>query len=132
MDVEAPVTPEIPLRVARQPRRAQCFTEPAFPLDLMLISGGTFLMGSPEDELGRWDDESPQHEVAVSPFLMGRYPVTQSQWRLIADQEELQVKQALEEVNPSEFEGENHPVENVSWLNAVEFCERLSRLTGRV
>jgi formylglycine-generating enzyme required for sulfatase activity len=47
------------LTVVRQSNRAQCFTEPAIKLDLMLIPGGTFIMGSPEDELGRWDDEGP-------------------------------------------------------------------------
>jgi len=87
-------------------------------------------MGSPEDELGRYDWEGPQHEVTVSPFLIGRYPVTQAQWRAIAKREDLQVKQTLE-TNPSEFKGDEHPVESVSWYDAVEFCDRLSRLTKR-
>ena len=41
-------------------------------------------MGSPEDEPERYDDESPQHEVTVQPFFMGKYPVTQAQWKAVA------------------------------------------------
>ncbi|WP_416666315.1 formylglycine-generating enzyme family protein [Egbenema bharatensis] len=125
------------IRIIRKPRRSQCFTEPAIQLDLMLIPGDTFTMGSPEDELGRWDDEGPQHQVTVSTFLMGRYPITQAQWRTIATRTDLKVKQDLDP-DPSDFKGdageasrnENRPVENVSWYEAVEFCDRLSRLTG--
>jgi formylglycine-generating enzyme required for sulfatase activity len=99
----------------------------------MLIPGDTFTMGSPPDELGRWDDEGPQHEVTVSTFLMGRYPVTQAQWRAIATRTDLKVNHDLElGPDPSEFKGEDHPVEQVSWYEAVEFCDRLSRLTNHV
>jgi formylglycine-generating enzyme required for sulfatase activity len=120
-------TPET-LSIVRKFRRSQCFTEPAIQLDLILIPGGTFVMGSPLDELGRWDDEGPQHEVTVSTFLMGRYPVTQAQWRAIATRTDLKVKHDLEP-DPSEFEEDDRPVEQVSWYEAVEFCDRLSRLT---
>ena len=48
-------------------------------LEMVLIHGGTFMMGSPEDEALREDNEGPQHKVTVSTFLMGRYPVTQVQ-----------------------------------------------------
>ncbi len=117
------------LNIARKPHRAQCFTEPAIQLDLMLIPGGTFTMGSPPDELGRYSDEGPQHEVSIRPFLMGRYPITQAQWKVIADRTDLKVKADLDPA-PSEFKGDDHPVEQVSWYEAVEFCERLSRLTS--
>jgi formylglycine-generating enzyme required for sulfatase activity len=117
------------LTVVRQSNRAQCFTEPVIKLDLVLIPGGTFIMGSPEDELGRWDDEGPQHEVHIRPFLMGRYPITQAQWKAIADRTDLKVNTDLEP-DPSEFKGDDHPVEQVSWYEAVEFCDRLSRLTS--
>ncbi|NEQ32761.1 MAG: formylglycine-generating enzyme family protein [Leptolyngbya sp. SIO4C5] len=95
----------------------------------MLIPGGTFTMGSPEDELGRYDDEGPQHDVTVQTFLMGRYPVTQAQWRTIATRTDLKVNIDLDP-DPSKFKGENRPVEQVSWYDAVEFCQRLSRLTS--
>jgi len=85
-------------------------------------------MGSPNDEPERDDDESPQHEVTLSDFFIARYPITQAQWRVVA---------ALAQINleldpdPSDFKGENRPVENVSWHDAVEFCARLSVQTGR-
>ena len=97
-------------------------------LEMVAIPEGKFLMGSPEDEPQRSGDEGPQHEVIVPAFFMGKYPVTQAQWRLIARLP--QVKQELDP-DPSEFRGENHPVENVSWQDATEFCARVSVLSGR-
>jgi formylglycine-generating enzyme required for sulfatase activity len=97
------------------------------PLEMVAISSGKFVMGSPLDEPERYD-ESPQHEVTVPPFFMGRYLVTQAQWRAVA---------ALPQINrklkpsPSRFKGDNRPVERVSWYDAVEFCDRLARETGR-
>jgi len=117
------------LSVKRNQHRALCFTERAIQLDLMLIPGGTFMMGSPADEIDRSDAEGPQHEVTIAPFLMGRYPITQAQWRAIAQREDLKVNADLDP-DPSHFKGETHPVEQVSWYDAVEFCDRLSRLTG--
>lgn len=97
-------------------------------LEMVAIPGGKFLMGSPENELERRDSESPQHTVAVQPFFMGKFPVTQSQWAIVA---------ALKKVNidlnpePSNFKGANRPVEQVSWDDAIEFCARLSNKTGK-
>ncbi len=80
-------------------------------------------MGSPKTEKDReWlqkGSESPQHQVIVQPFLMGKYPITQAQW------------QAVMGNNPSDFKGENRPVETVSWDDAVKFCQRLSEKTGK-
>ena len=53
-------------------------------LEMVAIPGGTFKMGSPENEKGRSQHESPQHQVTVPPFFMGKYPVTQQQWRVVA------------------------------------------------
>jgi formylglycine-generating enzyme required for sulfatase activity len=95
---------------------------------MVLIPGGSFLMGSPEDELERSDNESPQHSVTIQPFCMGKYPVTQAQWRAVA---------ALPQVNreldpePRISKGENRPVGPVHLYEAVEFCDRLSQKTGR-
>ncbi|MEN8443618.1 MAG: formylglycine-generating enzyme family protein [Cyanobacteria bacterium J06555_13] len=97
-------------------------------LEMVAIPGGTFLMGSPDDETERFERESPQHEVTVAPFFMGRYPVTQAQWRLVASMP--QVERALEPA-PSRFKEAMLPVEQVSWYDAVEFCARLSVHTGR-
>jgi len=110
---------------------AQFFNEPLgdnLALKMILIPAGTFLMGSPEGELERTDDEGPQHEVNVSAFCMGKYPVTQAQWRFVAELP--QVDRELE-ANPSRFKGDSHPVEQVSWYDAVEFCARLSAYTQR-
>jgi len=118
--------------VLRQQRTSQEFIDSGNTvtrLSLVLVPGGTFMMGSPPEELERDESEGPQHEVTVPPFLMGRYPVTQAQWRAMAQRTDLQVGQSLKP-EPSNFKGEDHPVEQVSWYDAVEFCQRLSRLTG--
>lgn len=88
-------------------------------LVMVEIPAGSFCMGSPPSEVGRFEDEGPQHRVTVQGFWMGKYEVTQEQW------------QAVMGVNPSEFIGDNLPVENISWMDAVEFCRKLSQMTGR-
>jgi formylglycine-generating enzyme required for sulfatase activity/nucleoside phosphorylase len=98
-------------------------------LDLVLIPGGTFLMGSPannEDE--QLDGEGPQHQVTVPQFFMGRNPITQAQWKVVAAMPKVQ-----RDLNAdiSYFKGDNRPVENVSWYDAVEFCKRLTNHTNR-
>ena len=98
-------------------------------LEMVEIPPGKFLMGSPEDELERESYEGPQHEVNISAFLMGRYPITQGQWKAIVDNVP-KIERDLKS-NPSEFKGDDRPVERVSWLDAVEFCARLSKYTGR-
>jgi formylglycine-generating enzyme required for sulfatase activity len=92
-------------------------------LTLMLIPAGEFIMGAPEDEPESDDRERPQHLVRVSQFLLGCYPVTQEQWRVVAGYERIN-----KELNPdpSGFRGDKRPVEQVSWDDAQEFCQRLS------
>ncbi len=99
----------------------------AIPLQMLLIPAGRFIMGSPVDEHQREADEV-QHEVSVPPFFMGRYPITQAQWRVVASFP--QVNRALK-ADPAHFKDDNRPVEQVSWYDAVEFCERLSAHTSR-
>ncbi|MBD2560091.1 MULTISPECIES: SUMF1/EgtB/PvdO family nonheme iron enzyme [Nostoc] len=94
-------------------------------LEMVKIPSGAFQMGSPE---GKGDNnEKPQHTVRVLAFLIGKYPVTQAQWRAVAALP--QVKIALN-AQPSRFKGDSRPVEKVSWDEAVEFCQRLSVVTG--
>ncbi len=88
-------------------------------LEMVKILGGSFLMGSPESELERYDNESPQHKVNIKPFFMGKFQVTQKQYEVIMDE------------NPSHFKGEKKPVEKITWDNAVEFCSRISQRTGK-
>ena len=117
-------------------RTAQFFVEDQLTLalgqislEMVYIPPGTFQMGSPETETGRYSAESPQHPVTLAePFFIGKYPVTQAQWRVVAGLS--QVKQELDP-DPSEFKGDNCPVEQVSWHDATEFCARLSQHTGR-
>jgi uncharacterized protein (TIGR02996 family) len=95
---------------------------------LALVPAGTFLMGSPGDEEGRWDWEGPRHEVTISrSFYLGVYTVTQGQYERVTG------------TNPSLFparcgwldrKGQDTrelPVESVSWDLAVAFCRRLSK-----
>ncbi len=97
-------------------------------IEMVLLPAGKFLMGSPVGEAGRSGEEGPQHQVSVSPFYMAKYEVTQAEWRAVA---------ALPGVNidlnpdPSGFKGDTLPVERVSWEEAIEFCERLARATGK-
>jgi formylglycine-generating enzyme required for sulfatase activity len=93
---------------------------------MVSIPGGTFMMGSPDFEGDA--DERPQHKVTIKPFFMGKFPVTQAQWKAVAALPK--VKQTLNP-HPSKFKGLDRPVENVSWHEAVEFCVRLSEKTGR-
>jgi formylglycine-generating enzyme required for sulfatase activity len=97
-------------------------------LEMVAIPGGSFEMGSPEGEAGRLDWEGPQRVVAVAPFWLGKFEVTQAQWRAVARGS--QIARPLEAA-PSRFKGDDLPVERVSWEDAVEFCARLSRRTGR-
>lgn len=98
---------------------------------LARIPAGRFLMGSPETEAERQPDEGPSHLVSITrPFYMGIFPVTQQEYETVMGH------------NPSHFQQSaggdlRHPVESVSWYDAVEFCRRLSsrfeeRDAGRV
>jgi len=97
-------------------------------LEMVAIPGGRFRMGSPSQELNRDANEGPAHNVDVAPFFMGKYAITQLQWRVISALPK--VSQDLH-YDPSKFKGVTYPVEQVSWRDAVEFCARLSQKTGR-
>ncbi|RCJ23242.1 peptidase C14 [Nostoc sp. ATCC 43529] len=97
-------------------------------LEMVQIPGGTFTMGSPETEAKRYSNESPQHEVKVPGFFMGKYPVTQAQYQAVMGNI---FQKIIGNNNPSYFKGEKRPVENVNWDDAVEFCKKLSQKTGR-
>jgi len=89
-------------------------------LEMVLISPGRFIMGSPEDELGRSENEWPSHEVIISkPFYLGMYEITQAQWELVMG----------ERKNRSFFKNKpDHPVEKVSWIEAQKFIKRINKL----
>jgi formylglycine-generating enzyme required for sulfatase activity len=85
-------------------------------LDMIWINPGTFIMGSPTDELGRQDSEIPHQVTLTKGYWLGKYEVTQAQYK------------AIMKVNPSEFKGADLPVEMVSWYDAMEFCEKLTEI----
>ncbi len=139
------------LIIRRHQATAQYFTEElgdGIELDMVLIPGGSFWMGTEESEIERlvkeydrewFRNERPQHKVNVPTFFMGRYPITQAQWRIVAGWE--QVERELN-TDPSHFtetfQGTSEvmlrwerPVENISWEDAKEFCDRLSKKTRR-
>jgi len=130
----------VKLVIRKEQRQAQYYTEVLsenIGLEMTLIPGGTFLMGSPDDEPERNNNESPQHQVTVPSFFLGRYPITQAQWRIVAGWEPVERKL---DNNPSRFQEEptkgsfsrwDRPVENVSWYDAKEFCARLSQKTQK-
>ena len=107
-------------KIKQEQKEAQYFSEDlgnSVTLEMIAIPGGTFMMGSPLGE--GYDDEKPQHEVTVPSFFLGKYPITQEQYQQVMSK------------NPSSFQGDNRPVEKVSWDEAVEFCQRLSQQTEK-
>ena len=97
----------------------QATVSQAAPIEdgLVLIPGGTFTMGSPESERQRQADET-QHQVTVSAFYVDPHEVTQQDY------------QAVMVTNPSHFRGDNLPVEQVTWYDAINYCNKLSEAQG--
>jgi formylglycine-generating enzyme required for sulfatase activity len=92
--------------------------ETALRAKMVWIPDGTFTMGSPTNEPEREADEWPQHQVKVSGFFMKKYEETQKEWREVMGSD------------PSYFKGDNLPVEQVSWYDVIEYCNRRSQLEG--
>jgi len=87
--------------------------------EMVVIPKGEFMMGALENDEDAWDSEKPRHKVTLTrDFLMGKYPVTQALWESVMGS------------NPSKFKGANRPVEKVSWLDVVAFCNKLSEREG--
>jgi formylglycine-generating enzyme required for sulfatase activity len=91
------------------------------------VPGGEFVMGSPDDDRDAKNDEKPQHRVRISTFYLGAAEVTQAQFSLVMG------------YNPSHFSStgagkeqiaghatDEHPVENLSWIDAIRFCNAMS------
>ena len=86
----------------------------AIDLPMVFVEGGTFMMGDARDK-----KNYPVHKVTLSSYHIGKYPVTQAQYKAVMGE------------NPSKFKGGRLPVERVSWIKAMEFCEKLSAQTGK-
>ncbi|MCL2727706.1 MAG: bifunctional serine/threonine-protein kinase/formylglycine-generating enzyme family protein, partial [Bacteroidales bacterium] len=87
---------------------------------LVFVQGGTFTMGGTSEQ-GRdaYSSEKPTHQVALSSYYIGKYPVTQKEWISVMGS------------NPSHFKGDNLPVESVSWDDVQEFIRKLNAATGK-
>ncbi|MBZ0254981.1 formylglycine-generating enzyme family protein, partial [bacterium] len=89
----------------------------AIPLELVRIPAGTFIMGTPLDAEERWPEEFPPHEVTLTKdFYIGKYEITQAQWR------------AVQGGTPSRYDydlAENHPVESISTKDIDKFFEKM-------
>ena len=89
-------------------------------IEMVWVSGGTFTMGATSEQgSDAWDDEKPAHSVTLSGYYIGKYEVTQAQWKAVMGN------------NPSYFKGDNLPVENVTWNDVQEFIRKLNQLTGK-
>ncbi len=103
--------------IVRSLGTAECITEDlgnGVKLKMVYVPAGTFMMGSEQQ-----DSEQPIHRVSLKSFYIGKYTITQEQYQSIVGK------------NPSTFKGNNHPVECVSWHDAMEFCEQLSQHRGQ-
>jgi formylglycine-generating enzyme required for sulfatase activity len=127
-------------------RRGQCqlFRETlaeGIDLAMVWIPPGRFWMGSPLEEPERRESEGPQHLVQLQGFFLGRTPITQAQWRVVAGWLPLEGESAWKrDLKPDplgtemdeRFRGDDRPVVNVSWQDAMEFCRRLSLRSGKI
>ena len=87
--------------------------------NMVYVEGGTFTMGATSEQKKPDDDEKPTHRVSLSSFYIGKYEVTQALWKAVMGS------------NPSRFEGDNLPVENVSWNDCQTFLRKLNAMTGK-
>ena len=89
-------------------------------IDMVRVEAGTFTMGATSEMKDPWDDEKPAHQVTLTnDYYIGKYEVTQALW------------QAVMGNNPSNFKGDNLPVENVSWKDCQKFLSKLNNTTGK-
>ena len=112
-------------------------------LTMLRIPAGNFEMGAPETEAESLGRERPVHRVTLGEFLLAQTPITQAQWRAVTQwqrlahedgeiwPESLDPDPVAKLVNPERFQGEQRPVVNVSWHDAMAFCQRLRLRTGK-
>ncbi len=110
---------EFPVSERPQTGKTESIDINGVKLEMVYIRGGSFQMGSPSGEQYRESDEGPVHTVKLSDFWIGKYEVTQAQWRAIMGS------------NPSYFKGDDLPVESVSWNDCDKFIKELNSKTGK-
>ena len=112
-----------------QPKKADPINSLAEPLrshlkklmaDMVLVEGGTYMMGNPDRDKNDEYAKDVPHEVTLSSFYICKYEVTEALWTAVMGS------------NPSDHKsGDNYPVEQVNWYDCQDFVEKLSELTGR-
>ena len=112
-----------------QPKKADPINSLAEPLrshlkklmaDMVLVEGGTYMMGNPDRDRNDEYAKDVPHEVTLSSFYICKYEVTEALWTAVMGS------------NPSGYpSGDNYPVEQVNWYDCQDFVEKLSELTGR-
>src|ERR1700752_2348437 len=121
IEFETPTINEKGGVIARTRHRAEQFTEDlgkGVTLDLIIIPSAAYQMGSAPHHGNI--DEQPQHFVTIKSFMMGKFLITQAQWKAV-----------MGKLPPCRFKGDDLPVERVSWLDVQNFCQLLSKQTGR-
>jgi formylglycine-generating enzyme required for sulfatase activity len=108
-------------------RRTGRFIEP----DLIRIPAGEFWMGSDQHDKDAWDDEKRRHRLYLAPFWMARYPVTNDEYELFLLDNPLHQSPSYFQARHPPAGKARHPVVNVSWRDAVAYCQWLSRASGR-
>ena len=99
--------------------KEKTFTVDGVPFKMIRVEGGSFMMGSPDNDSDAYDWEKPQHRVTLSDYYIGETQVTQALWKAVMGG------------NPSNWKGDNLPVEQVSWKRCQEFIKQLNKKTGK-
>ncbi|MBE6193211.1 MAG: PEGA domain-containing protein [Rikenellaceae bacterium] len=116
----ASVSATLKKQVAQAPSTPSSDSANFGDIEMVFVKGGTFTMGATSEQgSDAYSDEKPTHSVTLSDYYIGKYEVTQAQWRAVMGN------------NPSRFKGDNLPVERVSWDDIQEFITKLNAQTGK-
>ena len=118
--------------ITKKPEQSTAYSEElggGARIEMVAINPGVFEMGSLPNEPYYEKLEGPRHPVQVGGFFISRFEITQQQWAAVASLPKVAIDLPAD---PSTFTGSDRPVEGVTWLQAKEFCERLSNSTGRL
>jgi formylglycine-generating enzyme required for sulfatase activity len=138
--VETKVMPKTPtptpMPAAETPPPPHQRTRLPFEPEMIFVPAGEFLMGSSDDDPQASDDEKPRHPVNLNAFWIGRYPVTNAQYKAFVEATgypppENWLKGTLRKQVVFPEKEQDHPVVYVSWQDAMAYCEWLSQMTGQ-
>lgn len=120
--------------VPREPALREDFTETALDLnmEMVYVAGGEFVMGATaEQKDDAWDDEEPVRGIQLDGFHIGKYAVTQAQWRVVMGTTLEEQREKVGTEWSLAGKGDEHPMYYVNWTEAQAFCQKLSEATGR-